>query len=248
MEDLLIHLGWKEKEVRCYLCLLQNGQQPASVISKKTAIPKATVLFVLHNLNKKGYLQMKKKGNTEYFFADPKDLERAKSQEINKQQQLLSDVLPLLSAHQHPDVNPPKLSFFEGKEACKNAYSRILESKTEVHEFATHEDLEDSFGNKWMDHFIKERSRKKIFMKSICHDSPRDRELQPLDKEQERSTRFFPKKKGKMFSCLVIFDDKLLILNLGKEAFGILIENAAIVETMRTIHSLAWNSRSLTRS
>lgn len=157
----------------------------------------------------------------------------------------LEKLIPLLQEYRHPLTSPPKVSFFEGANACKQAYARLLESTTEVLEFATHEDLVHTFGKEWMDDFIRERSKKKIFIRSICHDTPFDRYLRPLDRKQCRATKFIGKKTGKMYSCIALYEDKLLLLNLSADAFGIFIENAAIVETMKTIHRLTWKSRAV---
>lgn len=241
--EYLKTIGFQDKEIRCFLALLELGEQPASVIAKKLGIPKATVLFILHRLRDRGVISMRKKEKTEYFYADPKDLEQSKTHELKEVSLALHELMPLLKELKNPLSSPPKLSFFEGVSACKKAYAALLESTTEILEFATHEDLAEKFGEKWMDEFIKTRAKRKIFIRSICHDTPFDRYLHPLDKKQQRATKFISEKTGKMFSCIDIYEDKLLILNLSHDAFGILIENAAIVETMKTIHRLAWNSR-----
>ncbi|MDF2379055.1 MAG: helix-turn-helix domain-containing protein [Candidatus Gracilibacteria bacterium] len=245
MKHLLEKLGWKEKEISCYLCLLEYGQQPASVIAKKLSMPKATVLFVLHRLVEKSYVRMSKRGKTEYFYADPNDLEASKKQEMESQLDSLIELVPLLQEYKNPLTSPPKLNLFEGVMACKNAYAEILNSTTNVLEFATHDDLAEKFGEKWMDNFISQRVKNQVFMRSVCHDTPTDRALEKLDKIQLRETKFVPEKSGKMYSCIALYEDKLLMLNLGSDAFGILIQNASLVETMKTIHGLTWSSKDL---
>ncbi len=247
IKELLQQLGWKEKEITCYLALLELGQQPASTLSKRLKIPKATVLFILHRLVERGYVTMNKKGKTEYFYGDPQQLQQRKNREILEAQKSLEELIPLLKEFRHPLSARPQTSFFEGVDACKKAYSQLLSSESEILEFATHDDLADKFGEKWMDDFLEERTKKKIHIRSICYDTPKDRELEPLDKAQCRKTKFVPEKTGMMYSCMAMWEDKLLMLNLGSDCFGILIESAAIVETMKTIHALSWNSRSLAK-
>ncbi|MDP2691253.1 MAG: hypothetical protein Q8O95_02505 [bacterium] len=146
---------------------------------------------------------------------------------------------------ENPLTSAPKIAFFEGTKACKQAYSKLLDSSTEILEFATHEDLVEKFGKQCIDDFIKELSRRHIIISSICHETPFYLYLKPFYKKQFRRTKFIPQKKGQMYSCIALYEDKLLMMNLGSDPFGILIENAAIVETMKTIHDLAWNSKSL---
>lgn len=245
MEELLVALGWNQKEISCYLALLEFGQQPASLIAKKVSMPKATALFILHRLVDRNYVKMTKRGKTEYFFADPKDLQQAKEADMKREEQALAKVVPLLLEYVNPLTSPPKVHFFEGVEACKNAYSELLQSQTDILEFATHDDLAEKFGEKWMDDFIDIRAKRNIFIRSICHDTKTDRSLEKLDKKQCRETKFVPEKSGKMYSCIALYEDKLLMLNLSADAFGIVIQNAALVETMKTIHHLSWTSREL---
>jgi sugar-specific transcriptional regulator TrmB len=240
MEKILQKLGWSQKEIRCYLALLEYGQQPASVLAKKLDIPKATVLFTLNGLVDKGYIQLSKRGKTQYYFANPDVLDITKKNQIQEEQKALEQLIPLLKEYKNPLTSPPKVTFFEGVSACKKAYSDLLNSKTDILEFATHDDLIDKFGDKWMNEFVTERAKKKIKLHAICNNTKLNQKMNAMNKEQQRYISFIPDKKGKMYSCIVLYNDKLLMLNLSSDPFGILIKNAAIVETMKTIHGLAW--------
>lgn len=67
MRKQLEELGLNPKEVEVYLALLEFGTQPASVIAKKTKIPRPTVLFLFENLLKKTYIRKTQRGRTQYF-------------------------------------------------------------------------------------------------------------------------------------------------------------------------------------
>lgn len=233
----LIQLGFTQKEARVYLALLEFGSQPASVIAKKTGYPKPTVLFLFDHLFKKGYVRRSQKGRVFYFYADPKDLGKEKNKELERQQSALKKTLPLLEEFKNPFTSPPKILFFEGIDGCRKAYSLLLESQTEVYEFAAHNDL-IKMGEDFMKNFIQERARRKIFLHAIAQDSKLHTYFRKKDKSQHRKLQLFSKKIGNLYSSIDIFEDKVLLLNLYHDAFAILIQNKEVAETLKTIHVL----------
>ncbi len=240
MNDLLLALGLNEKEVRAYLALLEFGTNPASVIARKVNYPKSTVLFLFDGLVQRGYLRKTTRGKTQYYYADPQDLRLAKEKEIQNEERALKKALPLLEELKTPFSSEPKVTLFEGLSGCKMAYSMMLESKTEVLEFGAHEDLVSKFGEDFMKDFISQRKKKNIFLRAITSETPIAKKLQKIDVSSSRTTRTFPTKKGRLYSSIAVFDDKLLVLNLYNDPYAMLIQNHEVVQTMKTIFNLIW--------
>lgn len=247
MFEKLLKLGFSPKEAKVYLALLEFGPRPASAIAKKTGYPKATVLFLFDNLVKKGYIKRSQRGRIFSFYADPEDLDKEKKKEITQQDKVLQETIPLLKEFQNPFSSPPKLLFFEGIDGCRKAYSLILESTTPVYEFAAHEDLL-KMGEDFMKNFIKERTRRKVFLHAIAQRSEIHDYFRKKDKTQQRDLKLFPPKLGNLYSSIDIFENKVLLLNLYHDAFAILIENKEVAETLKTIHTLATLSKGLTKN
>lgn len=240
MKDFLIRLGLTEKESTVYLALLEFGTQPASVIAKKTGFPKATVLFLFNHLINQGYLRKSQRGRVQYFYADPADLAQAKQSALEEQTDILKKTIPLLNEFKNPFSAQPKVTFFEGIAGCKKAYSLLLESKTEILEFGTHDDLEEKMGHDFMKNFIKQRSKRKITLKAISQHTPAEAILKKRDQKEFRQTHFYSNDFGTIYSSITVFEDKVLLLNLFQDAFAILIENKQVAETLKTIHRIAW--------
>lgn len=236
-----MQMGFSEKEAIVYLALLEFGAQPASVISKKLDIPRPTVLFLFQALVKRGVVRKSMRGRTQIFFADPNDLEEKKRQEIAVQSSGLEQTIKLLKEFKNPLTSQPKVTFFEGIDGCRKAYSMILESKTEALEFGTHRDLE-KMGVPFMENFIKERAKRKIMLYDLDKDEKLNRNFQKRDLKDFRHLKIYDAKKfGNIYSSINIFEDKVLLLNLHEDAFAILIENHAVAETLKTIFRLSWN-------
>lgn len=242
MKQILKSLGFNTKEIDVYLALLEFGIQPASVIAKKTGYPKSTVLFLFDNLCKKGYIRKSKKGRVQYFYADPNDLKKAKEQQLELEKKMLGKAIPLLQEFKSPFTSEPKMTFFEGIDGCKKAYSLLLESKTQVLEFGAHGDLVGKFGMEFMDKFISKRAKNKVFLKAISKKDVIHKQLSKLDKKHLRKIKFYPQKEGILYSSIAIFEDKVLLLNLYKDAFAILIQNEEVSETLKTIFRICDSS------
>jgi sugar-specific transcriptional regulator TrmB len=239
MIDQLKQLGFSEKEIKVYLALLEFGTQPASVIAKKVSMPRPTVLFLFDQLAQRGLMRKSRRGRVQYFFVELNDLKKKISQEISDKKVALESALPLLDEFKNPFTSQPKVTFFEGVDGCKKAYSLVLESTTEVLEFAAHEDLE-RMGVEFMNDFVRERTKRKVFLKAISKRSPLNVAFKKLDKKEQRHIKMYPKDLGTMYSSIDVFEDKVLLLNLHHDAFAILIENKAVAETLKTIHTLVW--------
>ena len=241
MKKYLLDLGFNEKETEVYLALLEFWTQAASVIAKKTWIPKSTVLFLFDWLLKKGYIRKSNKGRVQYFFANPDDLQKAKSEQIKNEQEALNKTIPLLKEFKTPYSSTPKVTFFEWINWCKKAYSILLESKTEILEFGSHNNLEEKFSKIFMDEFIKKKVKNKIFLKWICSEELIHKDLEKQNKEHLRDLKFFSEKSWEFHSSICIFENKVLLQNLYWDAFSIIIENKEVCETLKTIHNLVWN-------
>lgn len=239
MRQQLQELGFNSKEVEVYLALLEFGTQPASVIAKKTKIPRPTVLFLFENLLKKTYIRKTQRGRTQYFYAEPADLEKAKNLELKKTQAVLEEALPLLKEFKNPFTSQPKVTFFEGLDGCRRAYSLLLDSSTEVLEFAPHDDLR-KMGDDFINAFIEERARRKILIKPICPRNETHLYYKKLDRKQHRQMKMYEPEKGRIYSSITIFEDKVLLLNLHQDAFAILIQNKEVAETLKTLHAMIW--------
>ncbi len=242
MFEYLCKLGLTEKEAKVYLALLEFGMQPASVLAKKTDFPKATIHFLCDNLVVRGYVRRSQKGRTRYFYAEPEDLSKAKTKEISEQKEALSRAIPLLKEYKNPFTSQPKVTFYEGLAGCKKAYLTVLDSKTDVREFAAHDDL-TKMGDNFMNDFMDERARRGIHINVICPNNQTHKRYKFLNKKQKRTMRMFsPQRKGDIYSSIDIFENKVLLLNLYHDAFAILIENKEFADTMKTIHDLAWEN------
>lgn len=238
MTDELMKLGFSKKEAEVYLALLEFGNQTASIIAKRTKLPRPTVLFLFNNLHERGYIRKSHKGRTQYFYADPKFLEEAKKEELREAKVSLEKTIPLLQEFKNPFTSPPKIQFFEGLDNCRKAYWMLAKSETEVYEFAAHNDL-IRMGEDFMEDFVKERSGNNVFIHSIAKRTKLHEIFDKKNKAQKRTLKLYKPELGDLYSSIAVFENKVLLLNLYHDAFAILIESKEVAESLKTIHKLA---------
>jgi sugar-specific transcriptional regulator TrmB len=237
MLEALLKLGLSKKEASVFLALLEYGTQPASVIAKRTHLPRPTVLYLFEHLLEQGYIRKSQRGRTQYFYAEAKFLKEAKLEELNQQKLALEEAIPLLEEVVNPFSSPPKIQIFEGLGNCRKAYSLLLESSTDIYEFAAHDDLL-KMGDKFMTDFIAKRVKQKISLHAICRRTKIHEKFATNNENQLRTIEMFSGDVGETYSSISIFDNKILLLNLQHDDFAVLIENKEMAETLKTLYRL----------
>lgn len=242
LQSFLSTLHIEKKEQQVYISLVELGISCASSIAKKTNIPKSSVLFLLQKLNERGVIERSQRGNVQFFDANPNLLKTQVQKETENTISSLEKVIPLLKEKQNTKSIPPKIFFFEGIDACKNAYLKTLSSGKEILEFGDYPATKKTFGEKFLENFMHTRQEKNIFSKSIGRKDLQTTLVQKNDSQQIRETRFHNEQWGDLFSVVTLFDEnKVLLLNPGEYPFAILIHNEEVFKTLKTIHSIIWN-------
>jgi len=93
-----------------------------------------------------------------------------------------------------------------------------------------------------MQDFIESRIKKQIFCESIWSDWEVEKILQLVDDKQMRNLKLFPKKLWEIKSSIVMYENKVLILNLNAIFTGVSIENREFCETMKSIFKICVKS------
>ena len=88
---------------------------------------------------------------------------------------------------------------------------------------------------------VPKRIKNRLFSKAILADSPFSKKLEGKDKEQLRKSKLVNSKKYPMTAEIDVYEDKVAMMDIskGKDFVGIVIENKAIAETLRSIFKLA---------
>ncbi len=243
MRDILQEFWLNDKEIKVFLYLVEYGISPASEVSNHIDIPKSTINFLADNLWKRGILKKSFRKKTGYYEADISSFESNILSDMERKQDLLTKLIPELKEKNKNTIFRPKILFFDGEEACKKEYLKLLKTKDKVfYEFGAHRDLAEAFWEDFMNSFIEKRVKQKVFCDSIWSSWEVENALQKLDKEHYRRLKIFDNDIGNITSSISIYDDNVMILNLWNTCTWVCIENKQFAETMKTIFLISQRS------
>lgn len=244
MIDKLLKLGLSQKEAAIYMASMELGvASPVSTIARKAKINRTTAYDILDIMSKKGIIVSYTHKKHRYYEAlPPAKLVAYLKEESNKYSRLADEasaLLPELNTHYRVSGRP-RIYFYEGEEGLIRVYEETLTSSEEILAYAS--DQANQIAIPWyFPNYYKRRAAKKIPIRALFPDTPKDRERHELDKKELRRSRLLPKNKMDFNPEINFFDNKIMIAD-WKEKLGIIIESEEIVKVFKQSFELAWEA------
>lgn len=229
------------------MMLLYMGEQPASVISKKTEIPRSTARGILDRLCEKGIIHKVYKRNTQFYTCKPpKSLitylksEIASTKEnINK----IKDVMPLLSSFYENRGVAPKVRVFEGPEQVIEAFNLSLfdNNVQEILIFTSYEFLKDPLIRHNDDEFfIKRRVNKGIKARVLVGKTDESSKMIKKSPKELRERKFIPEQYSLPGNIHIYSDYVLYFSTINDQYMAVLVEGAMMANTLKTLFEFMW--------
>jgi len=244
MLNQLLKLGFNPKEAALYLACLELGvASPASTIAKKANINRTTAYDILELLIQKGVVISHTKKSYRCYEALPPEKLIAYLKEQSKKYEYLAEeadkLLPELNAYFRVSGRP-RVYFYEGEEGLVRVYEETLTSSEEILAYASDQANQEAIP--WyFPKYYERRTKKKIPIRALFPDTPKDRERHLLDKKELRKSRILPKNKLDFTPEINFFDNKIMIAD-WKEKLGIIIESPEIAKVFKQTFELAWEA------
>jgi hypothetical protein len=172
---------------------------------------------------------------------DPKQLLRLIEEQegdIKKKEQEFKKHLPELETLFDIAEEKPKVRYFEGKEgliAIREDYFKAKDKEV-LSFYAVDEEKKVFSESERLDAYNK-RIKKGIKLKFIYTSKEGILKTKPKLTEP----RFVPKDKFSLSSGFIIYDNKVGIVSLEGKLMGVIIENKAIADSLKSIFNLAWS-------
>lgn len=244
MIEKLQNLGLTSKEARIYMASMKLGAgYPVSIIAKKAGINRTTAYDILENLCHKGIImRYTRKGSLMFEAMPPHKIVSYLKEQAVQYMKLANEaktLLPELNTQYHVSGRP-KVYFYEGDEGLIRVYEETLESQGEILAYASDQANQEAIP--WyFPQYYKRRAAKKIPIRALFPDTPKDRLRHKLDKEELRQSRLLPKDKLDFTPEVNFFNNKMMIAD-WKEKLGIIIESEEIVKVFKQTFELAWEA------
>jgi len=246
IDKTLEKLGLKDEEIKTFLFLLENGEQTAGNLAKKTGLSRPSLYGFLKKLKGDGLVIESLKDGVKTFLAVSKEkIDAFLDQKIDELNKGKSDIEKLFATIQTGKITTsPRFQFFEGKDGVQYVLRDILlyrDIKTKS--YWPIKAIIDLLSENFFSELNKERIRRHIYVQAIWPENQKvDIKKHPYMGSSEkffREIRMAPKDID--FSMgYWIYENKVAFISSKKESFGFIIESKEFAEMMTSQHEAIW--------
>jgi len=243
--SILKKIDLKDKDIKIYLALLENGAQSVRNLVSFTKLNRGTIYDILKKLQERNLVNYYHQNTKQKFIAQnpEKILKIINNQEIEFKQtkEDIQKLIPELKCLEKKGNDKPTVKFYEGKKGIKFILEDILESldKEEKKQYYIYSAKKNStILNEIFPDFTKERIKRKIEVKAIS--LAKGGKTYGLDKRRwlgsnENSATF-----------TIIYAKKIAFISRDKNnnPIGIILENEIIWKTQKIIFQGLWEKLS----
>ncbi|KKR48181.1 MAG: Transcriptional regulator, TrmB [Candidatus Magasanikbacteria bacterium GW2011_GWC2_40_17] len=236
LTTILQNLGLNEKEAKVYLACLELGSATVQEVSDKAGVKRTSVYNFLEDMKARGFITEVKHGKKILLTAEDPRVLLKKADEQKKQ---FEEMLPeFLSIYNLPSEKP-KVKFYQGVEGLKRIYEDTLNEGATIYEISDYERMFETIELDWMWNYPKRRTEKNIKAFSIAKEGVQAQKVRAKDAEHLRETRFI--KDVNFETEINIYGDKIALLSFRRPYAGVIIEDRAIAQTLRSMWNIIWN-------
>lgn len=235
LETTLKQFGLNDKQLAVYLATLQLGSASVQAIAKKADVKRPTAYLLLNELAAQGLVaSIPKKGKQTYSAENPEKLLNI----LDQKKQAVREVIPQLLSIYNTPSHQPQVLMYEGMEGIRQVYRMIAQEATQADWLA---DL-GYINTHWPE-------IPKMFLNLIRQKKFKQREINLLNPaglalvRKHHSDRFVVRYTTLPITIdFALFNDKVAIFSLKDNIYAVVIHDAKIVESFRTLYQLAWKT------
>lgn len=243
--NTLIELGLGENEATLYEILLKTPEASIPRLQQISPFSRTMLYYVLENLEEFSLVSSKKHGKKTIYIAEhPSKLEDFvlnQQKELDRQKNMLKDVIPDLSSAFRLGHNKPGMRIFEGKDGFKEALYDTLNARETIRTFVDLDSVAkyvDDINKK----YVKKRQKLGKDKKLLILDTPTARNYINKQGPQHSDTRFLPKDMSPFRTGMQIYDNKISYFTLRKNnILAVIIEDPDIYQMHKNMFDFLWN-------
>lgn len=228
--------GLTENEAKVYLAALELGETSVYRLAKKSGVKRTTTYLAVESLKEKGLMSGYSRNNVMLCYAEnPRKLEEI----LEEKKRNIHRIMPELLAFTNLIDKKPKIRFWEGDEAYKEVFKDVLKYP-DAEMLGTFNENFFNYGDYFVDHFIPERKRKKIWARFLFHDNPRLRKLKHREHELFLKSKLVSSDHFKIEIEMVIYgQDKIGFVSYNED-MAVIIESQKIHNTLKSFFEVIW--------
>src|SRR3989338_6427483 len=233
--EILEKIGINQKQAMVYMALLELGTASVEGVAKKAGTKRPTTYLILDELQKKGLATLVPRAKKILYMPESPDKILS---DLNRKQELVKRFLPNLLAVYNEPKNKPQVLLYEGKEAIKDLYDKILLAK-EVIFFVTIRDFVTIYPD-YEKKLVANTLAKKTKVLEILTQNPADLKFAENVTHTEYYQQRFVKPHEEFLTDNCLFDGSVVFFSYQPHIFAVMIQSKTIYQSLRTLFELAW--------
>lgn len=247
IDKTLEKLGLKDEEIKTFLYLLENGEQTAGNLAKKTGLSRPSLYGFLKKLKDNGIvIESQKNGVKTFLTCKEEQIKNILDERIVELEKGKNEIHNFFSELQKGSLTTsPKFQFFEGKDGVSHVLKDVLlYHKIETKTYWPIRAMIEILGEEFFRYLNKERIKRNIHIQAIWPQGQKvDIKTHPylgVGDNFLREIRLAPKEVE--FSMgYWIYENKVAFISSKKESFGFIIESKEFVEMLSSQFEMIWN-------
>lgn len=246
IDKTLEKLGLRDEEVKTFLYLIENGEQTAGNLAKKTGLSRPSLYGFLKKMQSSGFVIESQKNGVKTFLASSKEkIQEVLTKEIQELEKGKSDIDKIFTEiNKGALITSPKFQFFEGRDGVQHVLKDLLLYRDiRTKSYWPTKAMIDLLSEKFFYDLNKERIQRRIYIQGIWPESQKvDIKKHPymgVGDKFYREIRMAPTDIN--FSMgYWIYENKVAFISSKKECFGFIIESREFSEMMASQHEAIW--------
>ena len=240
---LLNELGLNEKQAQVYLACLELGSATIQELAAKSGVKRTSIYNFTDELKQKGLInEVQKKHKTILTAENPEVLKQRARERIKEAEEYgkkIEGIIPDLESLFNPNAERTKIKYYQGINGIKQIYEDTLTASGPIFAFSDYEKLLPAMDFDYMINYADRRAAKDIHFYSICPPGPWAKRVIALNKKQKRETKVV--ERIQFDTEINIYGNKVALLSFRRPYAGIIIEDRAIAQTLKTVWTIVWN-------
>jgi sugar-specific transcriptional regulator TrmB len=235
--DILKQTGLHEKEVSVYLALLELGTASVQSIAIKAGLKRPTTYLILDDLQRRGLVSVVPRAKKVLYTAEsPEKI----LNDLHHKQELVKRFLPNMMALYNAKVDKPRVLLFEGRDAVREVYEKILAAK-EVDFFSTIRDIISIYPE-----YPKKLNEKavagNIKVRELLTRSQADFDYARAMEHNVNFIQRFAPGKGEFLTDNCLYDGSVVFFSFQPYIFAVQIASQGIYQSLRNLFEYAWQA------
>jgi sugar-specific transcriptional regulator TrmB len=235
ISEVLNQIGLNNKETQVYLGLLELGVASVQSIAQKAGIKRPTTYLILDDLQRRGLVSVVPRAKKVLYTAEsPEKI----LNDLHHKQELVKRFLPNMMALYNAKVDKPQVLLFEGKDAVRDVYNKVLNAK-EVDFFSTIRDIISVYPD-YPELLNQNAIQGSVKVRELLTRNQADFDYaRKMEHNQNFIQRFAPGE-GEFLTDNCLYDGKVVFFSYQPYIFAVQIASQGIYRSLRNLFEYAW--------